>query len=264
MDMPLSITCYSKLKKKRHLSSWGHTNPRENYSEDSVPSLTGEETEAQQGNIMAQATRLIQTEVSDLPRCYFRTVCLAFSLYTDCFRKTHPLGTMEPLVLMLGLVCVTTTLRTEQMQPPICSCSAHFPCGDLEFRIQILSGPKKLGQHSLINNEVQLRLILFWSLLNAQAKCLKLLHHWEREEQRGWEQAHFSTETPQPQVLWEHCRTPSGFHVNALHGVQKLFVTNIGPLSICFVLSDHIWINLNKIKFNLDTLTLIISTTPNR
>lgn len=67
------------------------------------------------------------------------------------------------------MMCVTMTLGTEQMQSPICSFSACFPCGDLEFRIQFLSGPKELGQRSLINNEVQLRLILFWSLLNAQS-----------------------------------------------------------------------------------------------
>lgn len=53
-----------------------------------------------------------------------------------------------------------------------------------------------------------------------------------------------------------------------LHRVQKLFVTNTGPSSICFVLADHIWINLDAIKslrcLYLDTLTLIISTSPNR
>lgn len=54
--------------------------------------------------------------------------------------------------------------------PSVASLPTSPSPGDLEFRIQILSSPKELGQHSLINNEVQLHQIFFWSCLNA--RCL--------------------------------------------------------------------------------------------
>lgn len=173
--MPVDPTWYSKMIKREVRLFRSHV---KSYWDDPVPSLTDEETEAQRGkNTMCSSHTANAKQTcllfQGLPRCYIRAAKAASSVCADCFRRHIPWGPWSHPSWCWFCMCRMSPWCWEQKRcfvPSVASLPTSPSPGDLEFRIQILSSPKELGQHSLINNEVQLHQIFFWSCLNA--RCL--------------------------------------------------------------------------------------------
>lgn len=124
-----------------------------------------------------RVTQLMQSKTcllfQGLPWCYIRAAKAASSVCADCFRRHIPWGPWSRPSWCWVCMRRVSPWCWEQKRcfvPSVASLPTFPSPGDLEFRIQILSSPKELGQHSLINNEAQLHQIFFWSRLNA--RCL--------------------------------------------------------------------------------------------